>query len=132
MADESSDDITTKASHGSVAETVERFKQLLASKGVREFAVIDQREAAREVGLDLRDTVLVLFGDPRAGTPVMAASPLTSVDLPLKVAIWDDEGRTMVSYEAPVSLARRHALGPDLAARLAAIDPLTDALVAGG
>lgn len=124
--------ITTKPSRGSVAETVERFRSLLASKGIRIFAVIDQREEAREAGLELRDTVLVLFGDPRAGTPVMEASPLTAIDLPLKVLCWDDRGQTKVSYESPASLARRHRLTPDLTARLAGIDALTDALVSEG
>ena len=124
--------VVTKESAGSVSETVERLRALLATKGIRVFAVIDQREEARKVGLDLRETALVIFGDPRAGTPVMVTSPTSAVDLPLKVVCWDDGGRTKVSYEAPASLARRHGLSSDLAAKLAAIDPLTDALVAPG
>jgi uncharacterized protein (DUF302 family) len=133
MADDASvSGITTKPSPGSVAETVSRFRELLESKGIKVFAVIDQREEARRVGLELRDTVLVVFGDPRAGTPVMVAAPLAAVDLPLKVLCWDDEGRTKVSYESPTSLARRYRLPPDLAANLAGIDVLTDALAASG
>ena len=128
----SATDITTKMSRGSVAETVSRFHELLTDKGIRIFAVIDPREEARNVGLELRDTVLVIFGDPRAGTPVMVASPMAAVDLPLKVLCWDDEGQTKVSYESPASLARRYQLAPDLAAKLAGIDALTDALVASG
>jgi uncharacterized protein (DUF302 family) len=72
----------------------------------------------------------VIFGSPAAGTPVMDASPLSALDLPLKVLIWDDAGQTKVSYYAPATLAARHHLSADLAARLAGIDPITEALVA--
>jgi uncharacterized protein (DUF302 family) len=72
----------------------------------------------------------VLFGSPAAGTPVMVAVPLSALDLPLKVLIWDDRGQTNVTYYTPDALAARHHLSPDLAARLAGIDPITDALIA--
>jgi uncharacterized protein (DUF302 family) len=123
-------DVVTKVSPRSVSETVARFTDLLNAKGVRLFSVIDQAAEARQVGLELRDTTLVLFGNPRAGTPVMVASPLAALDLPLKVLIWADEKQTNVSYPATNALAARHHLGPELAANLAAIDGLTDALVA--
>ena len=85
-------DIVTKLSPRPVAATVARFTELLAGKGVKVFAVIDQAAAAREAGLDLRETVLVIFGSPAAGTPVMAAAPLSALDLPLKIVVWDDAG----------------------------------------
>jgi len=122
--------VVTKLSPQSVGDTVARMTDILAAKGVKLFDTIDQRAAAREVGLDLRETVLVIFGSPVAGTPVMIAVPLAALDLPLKVLIWDDEGQTKVTYYAPATLAARHHLDADLAARLAAVDPLTDALVA--
>jgi uncharacterized protein (DUF302 family) len=122
--------ITTKLSARSVPETVTRFRDILKGRGVRVFAVVDQREAAEDAGLELRETVLVVFGDPQAGTPVMEAEPMIALDLPLKVLCWDDGGQTKVTYESPASLAGRHGLSPELAARLAGIDPLTDALVA--
>jgi uncharacterized protein (DUF302 family) len=122
--------VTTKVSPRSFADTVTRLTDLLAQKNVKVFAVIDQRAAAREAGLDLRDTTLVIFGSPAAGTPVMDAVPLAALDLPLKVLIWDDAGQTKVSYYAPATLAARHHLSADLAARLGAVDPITDALVA--
>src|SRR3984885_1368745 len=122
-------DIVTKLSPRPVAATVARFTELLAGKGVRVFAVIDQAAAAREAGQDLRETVLVIFGSPAAGTPVMAASPLSALDLPLKVLVWSDDGQTKVSYYAPAALAARHHLSPELAGNLAGIDGLTDALV---
>jgi uncharacterized protein (DUF302 family) len=94
------------------------------------FAVIDQSAEARTAGLELRDTTLVIFGSPAAGTPVMDASPLAALDLPLKVLIWADDGQTKVTYYSPSSVAARHHLSAELAARIAGIDPLTDALVA--
>jgi uncharacterized protein (DUF302 family) len=121
--------VVTKLSPRPVTGTVARLTDLLAAKGMKLFAVIDQSAEAQQVGLPLRGTTLVLFGSPAAGTPVMAASPLSALDLPLKVLIWDDAGRTKVSYYAPATLAARHHLSADLAARLAGIDPLTDALV---
>ena len=122
-------DVVTKISPRPVADTVARLTDLVAAKGMTLFAVIDQRAAAQQVGLPLRDTTLVLFGSPAAGTPVMAASPLAALDLPLKVLVWDDAGQTKVSYYAPAALAARHHLSADLAAKLAGIDPLTDALI---
>ena len=70
---------------------------------------------ARQVGLTLRETVLVIFGSPAAGTPVMAASPLSALDLPLKVLIWSDGGQTKVSSDSPAALAARHRLAQELA-----------------
>jgi len=130
VTEESEAGVVTKVSPRSFADTVKRLTDLLAEKNVKVFDVIDQRAAAREAGLDLRDTTLVIFGSPAAGTPVMDAFPLSGLDLPLKVLIWDDAGQTKVSYYAPATLAARHHLGADLAARLAAVDPITDALVA--
>jgi uncharacterized protein (DUF302 family) len=124
------DGITTKRSPRSVPDTVARLTGLIAAKGMKLFATIDQSAEAREAGLSLRPTTLVMFGSPAAGTPVMQASPLAALDLPLKVLIWDDSGQTSVTYSAPAALAARYGLDADLAARLAGIDPLTDALVA--
>ena len=122
--------VVTKVSPRSVADTVSRLTELCAAKGLKVFDVIDQRAAAREVGLDLRETTLVLFGSPAAGTPVMVAAPLSALDLPLKVLIWADGDQTKVSYYAPAALAASHRLPDDLAANLVGINALTDALVA--
>jgi uncharacterized protein (DUF302 family) len=94
------------------------------------FAVIDQSEQAREAGLHLRETVLVIFGNPAAGTPVMDAVPLTALDLPLKILIWADGSQTNITYYGPAAIAARYGLSAELTANLAGIDPLTDALVA--
>jgi uncharacterized protein (DUF302 family) len=123
-------EIVTKQSPRSVVDTVSRLVEMLNSRGIRVFAVIDQSAEARDAGLQLRETVLVIFGDPAVGTPVMVNSPLAALDLPLKVLIWADDGATKVSYTSPSALAARHHLGGDLAERLAGIDTITDALVA--
>jgi uncharacterized protein (DUF302 family) len=120
----------TKASTRSVADTVDRLVELCRAKGLKVFAVIDQAAEARQVGLDLRETVLVVFGNPAAGTPVMAASPLSALDLPLKVLIWADGEQTKVTYLSPQAFGARYELEPALASNVAGIDPLTDALVA--
>jgi uncharacterized protein (DUF302 family) len=118
----------TKDLPGTVDDAVSRLRALLQDRGVTVFAVIDQAAAAREVGLELRPTVLVVFGNPAAGTPVMAAAPEAALDLPLKVLIWDDGGRTRLAYYDPVLLAESQGVPHEVAAPLAAIDRLTDAL----
>jgi uncharacterized protein (DUF302 family) len=130
MADGNAIQITTKVSPRSVTETVSRLTGILAAKGLKVFAVIDQSAEASQVGQKLRETTLVLFGNPAAGTPVMVAAPLAALDLPLKVLVWDDAGQTKVTYYGPAALAARYDLNADLTAKLAAIDPLTDAAVA--
>jgi uncharacterized protein (DUF302 family) len=126
----SGDGVISKPSPRTVAETAARFSAIAKAKGLRVFAVIDQAAEARQAGLELRDTVLVVFGNPAAGTPVMAAAPLSALDLPLKFVVWDDGGQTRVSYVSPETIAARYGLDAALAANLAAIGPLTDALVA--
>ncbi len=124
------DDIVTKASSRSVADTVDRFLGLLGAKGLKVFAIIDQRAEARAVGLDLRETTLVVFGNPAAGTGVMDAAPLSALDLPLKILVWaDGERGTQVSYTAPSALAARYGLTAEQAAAFEGIKGLTDALV---
>jgi uncharacterized protein (DUF302 family) len=121
--------IVTKESAGSVADAVARLTELVREKRLKLFAVIDHSGEARGAGLELRETKVIIFGSPEAGTPVMAAAPLAALDLPLKVLVWDDDGQTKVSYTAPPALAARYRLSDVLAGRLAGIDALTDALV---
>jgi uncharacterized protein (DUF302 family) len=123
-------DVVTKLSSQSVHDMAAKLTAMISAKGMKLFAVIDQAAEARQVGLTLRETTLVLFGSPQAGTPVMAASPLSALDLPLKVLIWADEGQTKVSYCAPAALAVSHRLTADVAVNLSGINALTDALVA--
>jgi uncharacterized protein (DUF302 family) len=124
--------IITKRSPHSVTDTVARFLALLGPKGVKVFAVIDQRAEALAAGLDLRETTLVVFGNPSAGTGIMDAAPLAALDLPLKVLVWSGaDGATQVSYTDPSVVSARYGLDAGLAARLDVVHGLTDALVAG-
>jgi uncharacterized protein (DUF302 family) len=114
-------DVISKSSSGSVANTVDRLLDLVEARGMMLFVVIDHSGEAARNGLDLRDTKLVIFGSPAAGTPVMQSAPLSALDLPLKVLIWDDDGETKISYVDPDALAKRHHLSAELAARLTGI-----------
>jgi uncharacterized protein (DUF302 family) len=124
------DPLVTKLSPFSVPETVQRLTDVIASKGVKLFAVFDHSGEAAAHGLELRDTKVVVFGSPVAGTPVMQAVPLVALDLPLKVLIWADGDQTKLTYTAPAALAARYGIPDELAPRLAAIDALTDAAIA--
>jgi uncharacterized protein (DUF302 family) len=130
MTDWTETQVTTKVTPRSVAATVSRLTGILSARGLKVFAVIDQSAQAHEAGLQLRETTLVIFGSPAAGTPVMDAAPLAALDLPLKILVWADGSRTNVTYYSPAAIAARYRLSPGLAAGLAGIDPLTDALVA--
>lgn len=99
-------ELTTKISPRSVADTVARLQSLAQGKGMKVFAVIDHSGEAEQAGLQLRETKVVIFGSPQAGTPVMAAAPQAALDLPLKVLVFsDDEGQTKLAYTAPNTLA---------------------------
>lgn len=94
-----------------VGDSVERIVAALRSEGITVFAVIDQSAEAEKVGLSLRPTRLIIFGDPKAGTPLMEDSPSLAIDLPLKALVWEGPGGgTLVSYNSPECLQRRHAL----------------------
>jgi uncharacterized protein (DUF302 family) len=112
-----------------VEDTVARLSQALAAKGIKLFAVIDHSGEARSAGLDLRETKLVIFGNPQAGTPVMVFAPLAGLDLPLKVLVWSDAAQTKLSYTAPHALAARYGLSDELTAPLETIAALTDAVI---
>ena len=94
-----------------VAATVDRLESLLKSKGLTVFARIDQAGAAAAVGLAMRPMVLLIFGDPKAGTPLMEQHPSLAIDLPLKALVWESaEGKVWLSYNSPEYLQKRHGL----------------------
>ncbi len=96
---------------GSVAETATRLEALLKAKGLKLFACIDQAVEAATVGLTMRPMVLLIFGDPKAGTPLMNQYPSVAMDLPLKALVWESaEGKTLLSYNSPEFLQQRHGL----------------------
>ncbi len=107
----------------SVDETVEKLKRILQERGLTLFALIDHSGEAAKVGMQLRPTKLLIFGNPKAGTPVMLAVPRSAIDLPLKILVWEDgQGRVWVSYSSPAYLLERHNLPGDLLQNIAAIE----------
>jgi uncharacterized protein (DUF302 family) len=127
--DHATPQVVTKPSPWSVADAVARLSAIVAAHGLKVFAVIDHSGEAQAIGLELRDTKVVIFGSPEAGTPVMQAAPLAALDLPLKVLVWRDEDQTKLSYTAPAELAARYDLNDELASRLSGISALTDAVI---
>jgi len=123
------DGIVTRLSPRPVAETVARLEAVISERGLKLFTVIDHSGEAHGAGLELRETKVVIFGSPVAGTPVMAAQPLIALDLPLKALVWADGAQTKVSYAAPAELAARYALPPELAERLAGIVGVVEAAI---
>lgn len=120
-------DLVTLPGAGSATESAERLKALLAQKGIELFADIDHAAAAKKVGLSLRPTRVLLFGNPKAGTPLMQSQQTIGLDLPLRVLVWEDgAGKVWLTYRRMESLARQHhvtghdeavqALGDGLAA----------------
>jgi uncharacterized protein (DUF302 family) len=116
--------VTIESAH-SVEETVHRLKQILDAKGVTLFALIDHSGAAEDAGMHMRPTRLLIFGNPKAGTPLMIASPTIAIDLPLKLLVWEDsDGKTRISYNDPGYLEARHGLPPELVQNIAAAGAL--------
>ena len=117
------------ASTHSVDEVLERLLSLLHMKAIMVFAVVDHSGEAKKAGIEMRNTKLVIFGNPRAGTPVMIAAPDSALDLPLKILIAQGpDGSTKVSYNAPAYLRTRFGLSPELADKLAVIDQIAAAI----
>lgn len=117
--------LVSVASPYDATETLERLRQAIAARGLTLFMVIDHSGEAAKAGLKMRETKVVIFGNPKAGTPLMLASPLLALDLPLKALVWEDAGgRVWVSYTEPAWLARRYHIPPDLTPAIAGIGPL--------
>ena len=120
--------IVQKPSSRSVDQTVEQLKGILQTKGVTLFALVDHSGEAEKVGLKMRPTKLLIFGSPKAGTPLMLAAPSSALDLPLKLLIWEDtQGKVWVSYNSPEYLLERHAIPRELLPNIAVIEALADA-----
>jgi len=120
--------IINRPSKHSVDETLERLKRILQAKGVTIFALVDHSGEAEKAGLKMRPTKLVIFGNPKAGTPLMLASPSIAIDLPLKILIWEDgEGKVWASYNSAQYLQERHGLPRDLLPAIAVVEALATA-----
>jgi uncharacterized protein (DUF302 family) len=117
--------IIDKQSNHSVDDTVDRLKNLLQSKQITLFALVDHSGEAEQVGMKMRLTKLLIFGNPKAGTPLMLAAPSIAIDLPLKILVWEDtEGRVWVSYNSPEYLEERHHLPENLLPTIAVVEGL--------
>ena len=119
--------VTIPGSH-SVNATVEKLKGILQAKNVTLFALVDHSGEAQKAGMHMPDTKLLIFGSPRAGTPVMLASPGIAIDLPLKILIAEGTaGKVWISYNSPQYLQQRHDVPADLMKNLAVIEALANA-----
>jgi uncharacterized protein (DUF302 family) len=113
------------ASPYSVDETLKRLQSVLAERGVQVFALIDHSGEAQKVGMKMRPTKVLIFGNPKGGTPLMIAAPTLAIDLPLKTLIAEDEnGKTSVSYNSPEYLRDRHGIPEDLLKNIAVVGGL--------
>jgi len=109
----------------SVDETVKRLRSVLAQKGLQVFALVDHSGEAEKVGMKMRPTKLLIFGSPKAGTPVMLAAPSVAIDFPLKALISEDAtGKVSVSYNSPEYLQQRHGIPDDLVKNIAGVGAL--------
>ena len=112
-------------SNHSVDETVQRVKDILQSKGITLFALIDHSGEAEKVGLKMPPTKLLIFGNPKGGTPLMLAAPSIAIDLPLKILVWEDgAGKVWLSYNSPEYLKERHGLPQGLLQNIRVVEML--------
>jgi len=128
MTPASGQGIVDIASHHTVDATVEKIRGILAAKGVTLFALVDHSGEAEKVGMKMRPTKLLIFGNPKAGTPVMLAAPSIAIDLPLKILVWEDEiGKSWISYNSADYLRSRHNVPTELMQNLAAAEAIAAA-----
>jgi uncharacterized protein (DUF302 family) len=114
-----------KSSNHSVDETAERLQATLRAKGIALFALVDHSGEAAKIGMKMRPTKLLIFGNPKAGTPLMQASPSSAIDLPLKILIWEDaDGKVRASYNSPSYLRDRHGLPEELMGKIDVVETL--------
>src|SRR6266478_3808781 len=111
MTSSTVDGLITRPSRHSVDETLERLNGIIGAMGVTVFALVDHSGEAAKVGMTMRPTKLLIFGNPKSGTPLMLASPSIAIDLPLKILVWEDaQGRAWLSYNSPAYLGERHGV----------------------
>lgn len=117
--------IITIPSKHTVDQTVDKLKGMLDAKGVTLFALVDHSGGAEKAGMTMRPTKLLIFGSPKAGTPVMLAAPSIAIDLPLKILVWEDgDGKVAISYNSPAYLQARHGVPEELMQNIAAVETL--------
>lgn len=120
-----SNGIVNELSNHSVDDTVERLKAILQASGAVLFGLVDHSGEAEKVGLEMKPTKLLIFGNPKAGTPLMLASPSTAIDLPLKMLVWEDATKKVwISYNSPEYLQKRHGFPEDLMSNISVLRKL--------
>ena len=125
MAPTTDNGIIHQPSTHSVDATVEKLKGILQAKGVTLFALVDHSGEAEKVGMQMPPTKLLIFGNPKAGTPLMLAAPSSAIDLPLKLLIWEDvQGEVWITYNSPAYLQERHGLPPEFLQNIAVVETL--------
>lgn len=125
MAAPTAQGMVSRKSRHTVDETVTRLEGLLAAKGVKLFALVDHSGEAAKVGIAMRPTKLLIFGNPSAGTPVMLAAPSAAIDLPLKILVWEDpDGAVWLSWNSAEYLGQRHGVPAELLKVLGAAEGL--------
>ena len=130
MSESAQTSVVTKVSSRSVAETVERLEHSIDARGFKLFRVIDHSGTAEQVGVQMPDSKLVMFGNPPKGAAVMLAVPLAALDLPLRVLVWEDgNGVVSVSYNSPEFMAERYRLEGALRAPFDAIESIVEAVL---
>lgn len=131
MASNPENGLVNVRSQHSVEHTVQNVERILEAKGVKLFARIDHSGEAESVGMHMRPTKLLIFGNPKAGTPLMLATPSVAIDLPLKLLVWEDgEARVWISYNSPAYLESRHGFPPELLPNIAVVEALAAAAAA--
>jgi uncharacterized protein (DUF302 family) len=122
--------VVTKASKYSVSETINRIEKAVTAKGMQIFARIDHGGEAKKVGLAMRPTELLIFGNPKGGTALMVAKPTAAIDLPMKALAWEDEdGKVWLTYNSPELLHERHGVPTELTSKLDPVGKLLEAAV---
>ena len=124
------EDVVRRSSRYGFTETLDRLEAALQRRQLEIFARFDHSGAARRVGLTMPDTQVVVFGSPKAGTPLMLASPPVALELPLRILVADEGGHAVVTYLSPASLADRFGVPGDLVKNIAGIDKIVDEVVA--
>ena len=122
--------VVTKPSKYSVSETIDRIEKAVTAKGMKLFARIDHGGEAKQAGLEMRPTVLLIFGNPKGGTALMVARPTAAIDLPMKALAWEDQdGKVWLTYNSPELLHERHGVPTELTSRLDAVGMLLEQAV---
>jgi uncharacterized protein (DUF302 family) len=117
--------VVDKPSNHSVDQTVDRVKNIIESKGVTLFALVDHSGEAKKVGMKMPPTKLLIFGNPKSGTPLMLAAPSSAIDLPMKILVWEDaQGKVWASYNSPLYLQERHNFPQALLPNIAVVEAL--------